>query len=84
MLQGSVPLSPPHQGKREDLTPATLTPTTPRVRDLLESDDSNAEEAVELFVYHVAKQLGALAAALQGIDALVFTAGVGEHAQYGE
>jgi acetate kinase len=50
------------------------------MRDLLASEDSDAKEAVELFVYHVAKQLGALTAALQGIDALVFTAGVGEHA----
>jgi acetate kinase len=50
------------------------------MRALLASEDPNAKEAVELFVYHVAKQLGALTAALQGIDALVFTAGVGEHA----
>ncbi len=50
------------------------------MRDLLVSENPNAEEAVELFVYHIAKQLGALTAALQGIDTLVFTAGVGEHA----
>jgi acetate kinase len=50
------------------------------MRDLLASEDPNAEEAVALFVYHIAKHLGALAATLQGIDALVFTAGVGEHA----
>lgn len=50
------------------------------MRNLLGSEEPNAREAVELFVYQVAKQLGALAAALQGIDALVFTAGVGEHA----
>jgi acetate kinase len=50
------------------------------MRDLLASEDPSADEAVELFVYHIAKQLGALAATLQGIDALVFTAGVGEHA----
>jgi acetate kinase len=50
------------------------------MRDLLASENPNAKEAVELFVYHIAKQLGALSAALQGIDALVFTAGVGEHA----
>jgi len=50
------------------------------MRDLLASEDPNAKEAVELFVYQIAKQLGALAAALQGLDALVFTAGVGEHA----
>lgn len=50
------------------------------MRDLLASEEPSAEEAVELFVYHIAKQLGALAAALQGVDAIVFTAGVGEHA----
>jgi acetate kinase len=50
------------------------------MRDLLASPDPRAAEAVELFCYHVAKQLGALAAALGGLDALVFTAGIGEHA----
>jgi len=50
------------------------------MRHLLASEAPNAEEAVELFTYHIAKQLGALTAALQGIDALVFTAGIGEHA----
>ncbi|MFZ1827985.1 MAG: acetate/propionate family kinase, partial [Candidatus Competibacteraceae bacterium] len=44
------------------------------MRDLLESGDSHAAEAVELFVYHVGKHLGALASALEGLDALVFTA----------
>jgi acetate kinase len=50
------------------------------MRDLLASDDSRAAEAIDLFVYHIAKQLGALAAALEGLDAIVFTAGVGENA----
>ncbi len=50
------------------------------MRDLLESDDPRAAEAVELFVYHVGKHLGALAGALEGLDALVFTAGIGENA----
>jgi acetate kinase len=50
------------------------------MRDLLASDDPRAAEAIELFVYHIAKQLGALAAALEGLDVLVFTAGIGEHA----
>ena len=50
------------------------------MRDLLASDDPRAKEAIELFVYHVTKQLGALAAVLGGLDALVFTAGIGEHA----
>ncbi|PIE83508.1 MAG: acetate kinase [Candidatus Contendobacter odensis] len=50
------------------------------MRDLLESNDAHAAEAVELLVYHVSKHLGALASALEGIDALVFTAGIGENA----
>ncbi|MGF1639390.1 MAG: acetate/propionate family kinase [Rhodospirillales bacterium] len=50
------------------------------MRVLLASDDPRAAAAVELFVYHIAKHLGALAAALQGLDALVFTAGIGENA----
>jgi acetate kinase len=50
------------------------------MRDLLASTDPHAMEAVELFCYHVAKQLGTLAATLGGLDALVFTAGIGEHA----
>jgi len=50
------------------------------MRALLESDDAAAHEAVELFCYRVATHLGALAAALGGLDALVFTAGIGEHA----
>ncbi len=49
------------------------------MRDLLASLDPRAAEAVELFCYHIAKQLGALAATLGGLDALVFTAGIGEH-----
>jgi acetate kinase len=48
------------------------------MRDLADSDDPRAREAVELFVYHIAKQLGALAAVLEGLDAIVFTAGIGE------
>ncbi len=50
------------------------------MRDLLASADPHAAEAVELFTYHIAKQVGALAAALEGLDALVFTAGIGENA----
>ena len=47
---------------------------------LLESPDPRAREAVELFAYRAARELGSLAAALGGLDALVFTAGIGEHA----
>jgi len=50
------------------------------MRALLASDDPRAREAVELFVYRIAQQAGALASALGGLDGLVFTAGIGEHA----
>jgi len=52
------------------------------MRDLLAraSTDPHAEEAVDLFCHQARKFLGALAAVLGGIDALVFTAGIGENA----
>lgn len=49
------------------------------MRDLLASPDARAAEAVELFVYRIVRELGSLAAALGGLDALVFTGGIGEH-----
>src|SRR5262245_6148118 len=48
------------------------------MRNLLASDDPHAAQAIELFVWHIAKQLGALSAVLGGLDAFVFTAGIGE------
>lgn len=50
------------------------------MRTLLASEDPRAEEAVALFVYRIGRELGSLAAALGGLDALVFTAGIGERA----
>lgn len=50
------------------------------MRELLASADAHAAEAVELFVYRIGREIGSLAAALGGLDALVFTAGIGEHA----
>jgi acetate kinase len=50
------------------------------VRTLLASHDPHAAEAVRLFVYRIGRELGSLAAALGGLDVLVFTAGIGEHA----
>jgi acetate kinase len=50
------------------------------MRDLLASDDQQAKLAIELFVYRVCWELGALAAAAGGLDALVFTGGIGENA----
>ena len=50
------------------------------MRRLLESREEAARDAVDLFVYRAAREIGSLAAALGGLDALVFTAGIGEHA----
>jgi acetate kinase len=50
------------------------------MRTLLASDAPEAAEAIELFVHRISRELGSLVAALAGIDALVFTAGIGEHA----
>ncbi|MGA9091204.1 MAG: acetate/propionate family kinase [Bradyrhizobium sp.] len=50
------------------------------MRTLLASGDPSAEQAIALFVYRVGRELGSMAASLGGIDALVFTAGIGEHA----
>lgn len=50
------------------------------VRTLLSSSDSRAAQALDLFVYRVTRELGSLAAALGGLDALVFTGGIGENA----
>jgi acetate kinase len=49
------------------------------MRDLEQSADPHAAAAIDYFVYAIQKQLGALTAALGGIDALVFTAGIGEN-----
>ena len=50
------------------------------MRVLLASADVRAKEAVELFVYRIAREIGALTSSLGGLDGLVFTAGIGEHA----
>ena len=52
------------------------------MRVLLASDDPRAKSAIDLFVYRIARELGSLAAALGGLDAIVFTAGIGENSAY--
>jgi acetate kinase len=49
------------------------------MRELLASEDPRAREAVDLFVYRIGRELGSLAAALSGIDGIVFTGGIGEN-----
>lgn len=50
------------------------------VRLLLASSDPHAKEAIDLFTYQIAIEAGGLTSALGGLDGLVFTAGIGEHA----
>jgi acetate kinase len=50
------------------------------VRDLLASGDANAAEAIDYFCEKTAQHVGRMAVALRGLDALVFTAGIGENA----
>jgi acetate kinase len=50
------------------------------VRTLIASPDPKAAEALNLFIYRIGRELGSLAAALGGLDALVFTGGIGENA----
>ncbi|OWY39830.1 acetate kinase [Xenophilus sp. AP218F] len=49
------------------------------LRELLASELPEAAEAVELFCYRVAREVASLAGALKGLDAVIFTAGIGEH-----
>ena len=59
-----------------------VSETSSDMRDLLdrEAKDARAAEAVDLFCYQVKKWIGAFAAALGGLDTLVFAGGIGEKA----
>src|SRR5207248_4265611 len=50
------------------------------MRTLLASGEPGAKFAVDMFVYRIGRELGSLAGALGGLDAIVFTGGIGEHA----
>jgi acetate kinase len=50
------------------------------MRTLLDSTEPRARLAVDVYVYRIGREIGSLVAALGGLDALVFTAGIGEHA----
>lgn len=59
-----------------------ISETTADMKKLLEieADDERAKDAVDVFCYHVTKSIGGLAAALGGLNTLVFTGGMGENA----
>jgi len=77
-------LSPPQLGDLVNKQAGLLgvSERSADMRDLLgrEANDSRAAEAISLFCYQAKKFLGALVAALGGLDTLVFTGGIGEHA----
>jgi acetate kinase len=50
------------------------------MRELLDSDAPSARQAIDLFVYRLGRELGSLVATLGGLDTLIFTAGIGQHA----
>jgi len=49
------------------------------MRTLVASEQPEAKEAIELFCYRIVRELGSLSAAAGGLDAIVFTGGIGEH-----
>lgn len=49
------------------------------MRDLLDSNESSASEAIDYYVFRLGREIGAMAAVLGGVDALVFTGGIGEN-----
>jgi len=59
-----------------------VSETSNDMRDLIErrATDIRAAEAIELFCYHARRWIGALAANLSGLDTLIFSGGIGEHA----
>jgi acetate kinase len=79
----------------EKMTPAEITDLLYRksglkglsgishdMRELEASDKPEAAEAIDYFVFRIRRELGALAAVLGGLDALVFTGGIGEHSAH--
>lgn len=50
------------------------------MQTLLASDTVEARQAIDLFCYRVAREIGSLAVSLQGLEVLVFTGGIGQHA----
>jgi acetate kinase len=79
--EGMTPAQFDHMVNRESGL-LGVSEISPDMRDLLarESEDVRAAEAVTLFCYQAKKWIGAYAAALGGLDTLVFAGGIGEHA----
>ena len=68
------------QERRRGASLGRLAEGASQLQVLLGSDDPGARLAIDVYVYRIRRELGSLAGALGGLDALVFTAGIGEHA----
>ena len=79
LLQTGTPLDELDHALEYESGLAGLSGGSGDVRDLESSDDPAAQLALEVYAYRIAGAVAAMAAALGGLDALVFTAGVGEH-----
>jgi acetate kinase len=75
---GVIPYLPSERGMSID--EVTVSGMSNAMRNLLASPAREAADAVDLLVYRIGRDLGSLTAALRGLDVLVFTAGIGEHA----
>ena len=58
---------------------AGLTGGSGDIRDIIDSDDPDAVSALDVYVHRLRREIAGMAAAMDGLDALVFTGGVGEH-----
>jgi acetate kinase len=59
-----------------------LSGVSGNMQTLLDTDAPAAAEAIDFFVYRIGREIGSLAAALGGLDTLVFTAGIGENSSF--
>jgi acetate kinase len=79
LLRHGVPLEELDSALEHDSGLAGLSGISGDVRELEGSDSPDAKLALDVFTYRIAGAVASMAAALGGLDALVFTAGVGEH-----
>jgi hypothetical protein len=79
LAAGVVGLRVPSASRNIDIKPYAVSGLSSDMRKLLDSNDPRAALAIDLYVYRISRELGSLAAALGGLDALIFTAGIGEN-----
>lgn len=80
LQQGGFSIDAVHKMLYEESGLLGLSGETSDMRDLLASDTSEAQQAIDYYVFRARREIGALSAVLGGIDALVFCGGIGENA----